>query len=281
MNILGITGQAGSGKDTVAEHLVENHQYTQLALADPIKRFGYFVFNFDKLQLWGPSTTRNAFDPRYARCDLRSKGINLSDQTSLSVIQKSCDPAWAAAAEQLLEYGPTWLQEVTPDTDPVVAMDALTFWFVSLGHKFPELSPRIMLQSLGTAFGREEIHEDIWIDALLKTARKLLSEEKLSYSRLEGLSWDEKHVTPAGVVVSDIRFHNELRAIKSAAGKVIRVLRTETDSKAETVGIKGHASEAQQKEFEVEQFDAILSNNRTIDDLLETVDTLVLGLGGH
>lgn len=36
-NIIGLTGAAGSGKDTLAKHLVEKHGYTRLAFADPIK----------------------------------------------------------------------------------------------------------------------------------------------------------------------------------------------------------------------------------------------------
>ena len=35
--IIGITGRARSGKDTIAEHLVYGHLYTRFAFADPIK----------------------------------------------------------------------------------------------------------------------------------------------------------------------------------------------------------------------------------------------------
>lgn len=44
--IIGITGAAGSGKDTLASHLVERHGYVRYSCADPIKdmlnaRFGW------------------------------------------------------------------------------------------------------------------------------------------------------------------------------------------------------------------------------------------------
>ena len=37
MRIIGITGRARSGKDTIANHLVYQHNFTKVAFADPIK----------------------------------------------------------------------------------------------------------------------------------------------------------------------------------------------------------------------------------------------------
>jgi hypothetical protein len=37
MKIIGLTGQAGSGKDTVADFLCETHGFVQVTLADPIR----------------------------------------------------------------------------------------------------------------------------------------------------------------------------------------------------------------------------------------------------
>lgn len=38
MNVVGLTGFAGSGKSTVAEYLVEKHGYTRLSFAGPLKK---------------------------------------------------------------------------------------------------------------------------------------------------------------------------------------------------------------------------------------------------
>jgi len=35
--IIGVTGKAGSGKDTVADYLVDKFEFTKLAMADPLK----------------------------------------------------------------------------------------------------------------------------------------------------------------------------------------------------------------------------------------------------
>lgn len=63
--ILGILGQAGSGKDTVADHLVKKYRFMKVALADPLKRICQEVYDFSDEQLWGPSEMRNGADLRY------------------------------------------------------------------------------------------------------------------------------------------------------------------------------------------------------------------------
>ena len=65
MNIIGISGLAGSGKDTVADMLLKHKGVIKVSLADPIKRFAAEMWGFSKEQLFGPSQFRNAPDPRY------------------------------------------------------------------------------------------------------------------------------------------------------------------------------------------------------------------------
>jgi hypothetical protein len=65
--IVGISGLAGSGKDTCADFLVRDHGFVKVALADPIKRMTAEAFGFSFDQLWGPSSERNKPDERYPR----------------------------------------------------------------------------------------------------------------------------------------------------------------------------------------------------------------------
>jgi hypothetical protein len=67
MNLIGISGFAGSGKDTVADWLVREKAFVKLSLADPIKRICKDVFDFSDEQLWGPSEKRSEPDKRYVR----------------------------------------------------------------------------------------------------------------------------------------------------------------------------------------------------------------------
>lgn len=63
--ILGISGLAGAGKDTVADLLVNEFSFVKVAFADPIKRAAMDWWNFSEEQLWGPSEMRNKPDERY------------------------------------------------------------------------------------------------------------------------------------------------------------------------------------------------------------------------
>lgn len=65
MNIIGISGLAGSGKDTAAGFLLSRSGFVKISLADPIKRFAMDVWEFSNEQLWGASKYRNAPDYRY------------------------------------------------------------------------------------------------------------------------------------------------------------------------------------------------------------------------
>ncbi len=65
--VIGLSGKAHSGKDTVASILTRIYQYKRTALADPLKTICKEVFAFTHEQLWGPSEKRNEPDHRYPR----------------------------------------------------------------------------------------------------------------------------------------------------------------------------------------------------------------------
>jgi hypothetical protein len=65
------------------------------------------------------------------------------------------------------------------------------------------ITPRLVLQYWGTEVCRNGFHDDIWISSLENKLRK----------------------THDDIVISDVRFPNEIKAIKNAGGTVIRVVR--------------------------------------------------------
>lgn len=50
MKLIGITGKARSGKDTIAKHLWAEHQFTRIALADPLKMAARNIFGLTHAQ---------------------------------------------------------------------------------------------------------------------------------------------------------------------------------------------------------------------------------------
>jgi hypothetical protein len=129
----------------------------------------------------------------------------------------------------------------------------------------PNLTPRWILQYWGTDVIRNHFHDDIWIAAL--------------ESRLARRSDD--------TVISDVRFPNEVLAIKAQGGKVIWIQRGATphwyelaaranggDTKAqEWLDKEGiHSSEYS---WAGTEFDQIVVNNDSIDRLYSQLKNLV------
>jgi hypothetical protein len=210
--IIGVCGLIGSGKDTIADYLVNVHEYRRESFANSLKDAVAHVFGWDRTMLEG--RTREAREWR-----------------------EQVDPWWSDRLDM------------------------------------PDLTPRLMLQLWGTEVCRKHFHDDIWIASL---------ENKLRNSRDD-------------VVISDCRFPNEIKAIKQAGGVVVRVMRgDEPDwmvhaknymSGPQTIGwaigrqvletANVHASEYSWADTE---FDQILDNNGTMDQLYQQVNDLVVYL---
>jgi hypothetical protein len=67
----------------------------------------------------------------------------------------------------------------------------------------PDLTPRLVLQQWGTEVARKSWHDDTWIASL---------ENKLNRAHND-------------IVITDVRFPNEIQAVRNAGGIVIRVVR--------------------------------------------------------
>ena len=145
-----------------------------------------------------------------------------------------------------------------------------TWWAERLD--MPNLTPRLMLQLWGTEVCRNGFHDDIWIASVENKMRK----------------------TGDDIVISDVRFPNEIKAIKQAGGKVVRVVRGAdpewyddarnvnagptnmnwaiSKMRMEKLGI--HASETA---WIGNGIDLEIDNNGTIDELFAQIKNLVSG----
>ena len=62
--LIGLSGKAGSGKDTVADYLVEKHGFVKLAFAAPLKQGMKHLFGFSEEQLNDP-TLKETVDEKW------------------------------------------------------------------------------------------------------------------------------------------------------------------------------------------------------------------------
>ena len=129
----------------------------------------------------------------------------------------------------------------------------------------PTLTPRLVLQRWGTEVARKSWHDDTWIASL---------ENKLVRAHND-------------IVITDVRFPNEIAAVKRAGGVVIRVVRgaepewydLAVDS---NTGTFNHMAQAWPEVHPSEwawigtEFDAVLDNNADgLDPLYAQVKRLV------
>ena len=75
-----------------------------------------------------------------------------------------------------------------------------SFWSEKFGYSF---TPRLALQLMGTEAGRNVFHQDVWVISLLNRAKG------------------------KDVVVTDVRFKNEINYIQQNGGVIVRVRRGE------------------------------------------------------
>lgn len=208
--IIGIVGWISSGKDTVADYLVNCHNYRKDSFANTLKDAVAAVFGWDRELLEGRT-------------------------------------------EQARE----WREQVD------------TWWAERLN--MPKLSPRWILQHWGTEVCRQAFHDDIWIASI---------ENKLRNSQ-------------DNIVISDCRFPNEIQAIKRVGGKVVWVKRgplpdwyddaVNFNAGQQRIGwsigkyslgqLGIHASEYS---WIGTDFDLVIENNGTVDDLCDQIRNLVV-----
>lgn len=172
--LIGLTGPAGSGKDTIAAHLVEEHDFRALSFAAPLRAMLQAGFDLDPAHFNGAAKERPV----------------------------------------------SWIGK----------------------------SPRQLMQTLGTEWGRAHVADDIW----LRIAQRRIA----LAGGTRALDW----------VISDVRFDNEAGFIHRLGGQVWRVLRPAA------MAVAPHASESG---VALTLVDFSIENDSTLYQLRAAVDRKV------
>jgi len=120
--------------------------------------------------------------------------------------------------------------------------------------QFNELmSVREFLQKLGTEAMREGLHTNVWVNALFA-----------DYKAIERIPEKRMSIMP-NWIITDMRFPNEMEAVELREGVTIKVVRPGT-------AVGTHPSETA---LDDAYFDHVISNNGTIEDLVEKVKQIL------
>lgn len=135
-----------------------------------------------------------------------------------------------------------------------------SFWSEKFGYTF---TPRLALQLMGTEAGRNVFHQDIWVVSLLNRAKG------------------------KNVVVTDVRFKNEIDYIQQNGGIIVRVKRGEEPewyklAEDAAAGLSSAIMEIKDKGIHQSEWDWIgsdfnytIENEGSLEDLGNQIDGLL------
>ena len=110
-------------------------------------------------------------------------------------------------------------------------------------------TPRLLLQLSGTDLFRKQLHPNTWVNA--------------SFANYLNNAW----------IFTDVRFPNELEAIKKRKGITIRVNRGLVERTGKMIQGPEHISETA---LDDAKFDYVIENNGTIEELIEQVKKILI-----
>lgn len=241
--IIMLKGQAGVGKDTVAALIQRQDQrIISLAMADPIKRLAYKMFDIPYNYLWGDSIQR-------------SKPIEGFEVGVVNNVVSKVESDVVNITRVIASEDPVTYSIFNP-------MDTLTKYVSDLKNyvKSNSVTTRYILQTLGTEWGRNKVHQDLWVLYAISTINKLLV-GGLDYTPQKGLVYNKPSYYNAGLI-TDGRFRNEVLKAKNIGCTILHISRsTELSQLAKQSGVPGHQSEMELETIPDYWADYVLENN--------------------
>lgn len=298
-NLIGISGKIGSGKDTIGniiqylvaykhwninEHLVPQFDLGTIPYTPGNFEIKKFADKLKEIVCILIGCTREELEDQYF------KNKELGEEWDKWMVKFPLSVKYFTSQDQ---------------ADFYIKNEHPLKHFKSTQNLKPELvkiTPRLLLQILGTQSGRDLIHPNIWVNSLMSEYK-----ESEDYIGNGGHTAYPTHSYPKWIV-TDMRFSNELEAIKSRGGITIRVNRPfyyrfseeesmhiwseDLEETKKVYKINGNKSKEDSYKIYTEdlnsnshesetaldnvEFDYVIENNGTIDELIEKVRNILL-----
>lgn len=179
--LIGLIGNAGSGKDTMADYLVKNYGFEKLSFGKILKDVVSIIFNWNRKLL---------------------EGDNLESR----IFRETEDIWWS---EQL---------------------------------KF-KVTPRKILQKIGTELFRNNFNDNIWILSLIRKINDKINSKK-------------------NIIITDIRFNNEYEYLKNLNFLFVKISNNNIKN-------LNHSSESYINDF---KYDYLIENNSSLKNYYNLIE---------
>jgi hypothetical protein len=236
-NVIAVFGKSRSGKNTIGDMIAASRKGTmQIAFADKLKQICGELFGLTHEDMntdEGKARATKLVCPTCPVC----KSIDTEMLSATVAFSSFYD-------EPIVNHkGPK--QATCKSCGAVGAPESFVgFW-----------TPRTIMQFIATE-GVRRVDPQAWARYTMKTASILMRP-------VADVS------VPTLIVITDGRFRSELAAVREAGGVAWRVRRPETDDRA--VGLAGHASETEIDGIPDSDFDEVIVNVGSLNDLLGAV----------
>ena len=270
-NLIGISGKIGSSKDTIGkilQYLATPSGSNEFTLEDYLTDKSSYLYAGNNYQI-----KKYAELPKNIVCLLI--GCTREQLEDEEFKEKELGEEW-------------WYKKAHYiDADGLDSGSKLFAWkdtnYEQFGYDYSleplNLTPRKLLQLLGTECGRQIIHPQIWVNALFADYN---TPDKVEVLYNGAVDESESYTTGSNWIITDCRFPNEAQAIKDRGGIVIRVNRPCPECKV----IEGHKfgcltykkliEHPSETSLDNYEFDHVIDNNGSIEELVEKVKQLKL-----
>jgi dephospho-CoA kinase len=253
-NLIGISGKIKSGKDTIGEMIRYLH----------FTKMGTDHRQYDNVQQW--LNAPNLYSKNFT---IKKYADKLKDITCILL---------GCTREQLEDrefkesvLGEEWWYYYNTDHHGrkttlypyAEATKCLHRNWYNNNRLFAKPTVRSWMQTLGTDCGRNMIHPNMWVNALFADYKS--AGEKIGFKSYSDRDIKEGFDKKPNWIITDVRFENEVKAIKDRGGICIRVNRPI----ARITKLKDHKSESALDSYQ--DWDYTINNNGTLEELLEEV----------
>jgi transposase InsO family protein len=283
--LIGIRGDMGAGKDTLAAEICRLHaEFTIRKFASPLREAVHIITDLPVCQMVSDADKKvsltylrwpiGQFEYRIARAirmvtgdSTKNVGVGSGAEFDDSASESSDGDSYDAEEEVVIMKAAEKIREKL--TDEIVNENETAEGHEQRRMAVARLRDRStssawvplrwvafkagmtlgkLLQLLGTECFREVIGQNVWVDATM-------------------VPWKKQGRPP--IILADTRFPNESAAIRDAAGVVIKIVRTQANR--EDGRSARHASE---RALDGEEADFTIENNGTVAELAESFQSL-------